>query len=59
MVTNYETLLTPHICLTDWWVKKKEPTLTRGEGGLIINPLKKLIQFYQTMNEIELKIDSN
>jgi len=30
----------------------KEPTLTRG---LIINPLKKLIQFYQTMNEIEIK----
>jgi hypothetical protein len=25
------------------------------KGGLIINPLKKLIQFYQTMNEIEIK----
>jgi len=34
----------------------KGPTLTRG---LIIDPLKKLVRFYQTMNEIELKIDSN
>ena len=28
------------------------PTLTRG---LIIDPLKKLVRFYQTMNEIEIK----
>lgn len=31
-------------------------TLTKK---LIIGPLKKLVRFYQTMNEIELKIDSN
>lgn len=29
------------------------------KGGVIIDPLKKLVRFYQTISEMELKIDSN
>lgn len=34
---------------------RKRTDFDKREGGLIINPLKKLIQFYQTMNEIGIK----